>query len=105
MKISCVVLGVCAVLNAETLALNSAFVKKYMNKATITATLEVDIHPKSPHSISKGGNDGDIHMAGRAAEIGLPLVAEMVNADTASQALTLLKNTPTQKTVDVTGVW
>src|ERR1700694_5331271 len=95
---------ICLPAFAETLALNKAFVQKYMNKATITATLEVDVHPNTPHAISKGGDDGDIHMAGRAKEIGLPLVAEIVNARAESKALTLLVNPAAQQPTRVTGV-
>ena len=91
--------------NAETLALNKAFVQKVMNKATIGATLEVDVHPNKPHTISKGGDDGDIHMAGRADEIGLPLVAEIVNAKMEAKALDVLNHTSPDKPLAVEGAW
>jgi hypothetical protein len=90
---------------AETLALKKTFVQQVMNKATIAATLEVDVHPNTPHSISKGGDDGDIHMSGRAKEIGLPLVAEIVNARMEPSAMTALKASDPKKPVAVQGVW
>ena len=90
---------------AETLVLSAHFVSEFKDKATISVKLEVDVHPKTPHSISSGGNDGDIHMAGRADEVGLPLVAEIVNARKESAALTLLKATAQGANVPVKGVW
>jgi hypothetical protein len=90
---------------AETLVLSAHFVNDYKDKATISANLEVDVHPQTPHSISSGGNDGDIHMSGRADEVGLPMVAEIVNARKESAALTLLKATAQGTTVPVKGVW
>jgi len=90
---------------AETLVLSASFVNQFKNKASISVTLEVDAHPSTPHSISRGGNDGDIHMAGRADEVGLPLVAEIVNARKEQAALTLLKATPEGKKLPVKGVW
>ncbi len=91
--------------HAETLALKKTFVRQIMNRATIGATLEVDVHPNKPHTIGKGGDDGDIHMAGRANEIGLPLVAEIVNARMETAATDLLKSTAPKKVVAVEGVW
>jgi len=90
---------------AETLVLSASFVNQVKNKASISVSLEVDAHPNTPHSISNGGNDGDIHMAGRADEVGLPLVAEIVNARKEPPALTLLKTTASGKTLPVKGVW
>src|ERR1700685_924211 len=63
---------------AETLVLSAHFVDEFKNKATISVKLEVDVHPQTPHSISSGGNDGDIHMSGLADRGGRRLVAEFV---------------------------
>lgn len=90
---------------AETLVLSAHFVNEFKDKATIGVNLEVDVHPQTPHSISSGGNDGDIHMSGRADEVGLPMVAEIVNARKESAALTLLKATAQGAKVPVKGVW
>jgi hypothetical protein len=88
-----------------TLALNTEFVKKYRNKATITTNLRVDVHPKSPHAIAKSGDDGDIHMAGRDTVILLPLVAEILNARLETDAVQLLTQTSGEQPLSVTGVW
>ena len=90
---------------AETLVLSASFVNQFKDKASISVSLEVDAHPTTPHPISNGGNDGDIHMAGRADEVGLPLVAEIVNARKEPPALALLKTTAAGTRVPVKGVW
>jgi len=90
---------------AEKLVLSSHFVNQVKDRATISVSLKVDVHPNTPHSISKGGNDGDIHMAGRAEEVGLPLVAEIVNARHETPAMNLLKTTAPGTEVPVNGVW
>lgn len=90
---------------AEKLVLSSTFVKQVKDRATVTADLKVDVHPNSPHSIKKGGDDGDIHMAGRADEVGLPLVAEIVNARMVPAAMNRLKATKPGTKVPVEGVW
>src|SRR5262245_3531981 len=90
---------------AATLALNKDFVKKVKARATLPVSLHVDVHPKNPHGIKKGADDGDIHMGGRADEIRLPLVAEIMNARSETEALTLLNQTTGNQPVDAAGVW
>lgn len=102
--VCCVVSMICAA-RGETLVLSSAFVEQVKNKAAISATLEVDAFLKKPHPISSGGNDGDIHMAGRADEVQLPLVAEIVNAALESSAVAALNQITEGQKVPVTGVW
>src|SRR5271167_673407 len=90
---------------AETLVLSSTFVDQVKNKATMDATFAVDAHLKTPHPISSGGNDGDIHMAGRAPEIQLPVVAEIVNARLETDSMATLNHTSQGQQVPMTGVW
>lgn len=94
-------------LHAGTLVLSSKFVNDIKNKATVTIQLEVDEHLTRPHSISKSGDDGDIHMAGRSSDVRLPLVAEIMNAGEAAQQSTvqLLNQSSADKKIPVTGVW
>ena len=69
--------------DAGTLVLKRAFVDKFKDRATIEATFYVDHAHKRANP---GSKDGDMHVAGRApAEIGLPMVAEMMNAGQRSQ--------------------
>jgi hypothetical protein len=69
--------------SAGTLVLKKAFVDKFKDRATIDAMFFVDhAHKKA----NPGPKDGDMHVAGRApTEIGLPMVAEMMNAGQKSQ--------------------
>jgi len=90
---------------AETLVLTADFVKRVKNKAAMQVNLKVDAHPDSPHRIKSGGDDGDIHMAGRADEVQLPLVAEIVNARKEEASMKLLKQTAAGQTLQVRGVW
>jgi hypothetical protein len=59
-----------------TITLKNSFIDEFRGKVTIRANFRVDatskIHPAS--------QDGDIHIAGRAPEIGLGSVAEIMNA-------------------------
>lgn len=63
---------------AATIVLKRAWVEKFKDRATIEASFTVDhAHPRP----NPPANDGDMHVAGRAAkEIGLPMVAEIMNA-------------------------
>lgn len=94
-------------LHAGTLVLSSKFVKDNKDRATITIQLEVDEHLTHPHKIDKGGNDGDIHMAGRSDDVKLPLVAEIMNAAAPGQksSLQLLNQSSAAKKIPVTGVF
>lgn len=96
--------GVC---RAEiTLALNKTFVQRYKDRATMTTNFHVDHYPDNgPHSISRSGNDGDIHMAGRDSVFKLPLVAEIMNARFAENAMDRLRQTIPAQAISITGAW
>lgn len=89
----------------QTLSLKKDFVNQFKDRATISTDLRVDVHPKSPHSIGKGAEDGDIHMAGRDNVIKLPLVAEILNARFEKDTMQFLKQISDGQSVSVTGVW
>jgi hypothetical protein len=91
----------------ETLNLSPDFVSRCKNRATISIQFELDAHLTSPHAIGRSGDDGDIHMAGRAPEVQLPMVAEIMNAgqDPESESVRLMNNTGAGQTVPLTGVW
>src|SRR5208282_5111384 len=93
--------------NASSLVLKNAFIEYVKNRATIDAKFNVDHAAPGPHRISSGGNDGDLHMAGRADSVGLPLVVEIVNAGEPSQ--NSIMNDAEQanggKSVDLSGAW
>ena len=92
---------------AGTLVLSSDFVKRSKNRATISVNFELDEHLKSPHRVLNSGDDGDVHMAGRAPEVRLPMVVEIMNAGLKDQAssVTLMDNTAAGKSIAITGAW
>ncbi len=94
-------------LPAETLTLSADFVNQNKNRATMTVQFELDAHLTSPHRIVRDGDDGDVHMAGRAPEVQLPMVVEIMNAglDAQSASVDLMNQTPSGQTVPMAGVW
>lgn len=91
---------------AGTIVLKRAWIEKFKDRATIDATFTVDhAHPK-PNSPVK---DGDMHVAGRAPqEIGLPMVAEIMNAAAANEQGAVKQvhaNEGNGQSIPVTGVW
>jgi hypothetical protein len=89
------------------ITLKNQFIKKYMNQATITASFTVDhVGQVKKPSPSKPSNDGDIHCSGRAPEIGLAVVAEVVNAADLEDAAGKLKDAEgTGQPLQIVGAW
>jgi hypothetical protein len=85
------------------ITLKNSFIEKFKNRVTIDANYQVvKAHPK-PNPASK---DGDLHAAGQAPEIGLPAVAEVMNAAGQRPALDLIhQSEQTGQPVQVRGVW
>lgn len=84
--------------------LKKEFVQKYRTRVTIDAEFTVDKVGK----VKSPADDGDCHMAGRsAAEIGLPIVAEIKNARTvlATAVINARGAAEANRAVPVTGVW
>ena len=104
--LAAVVLSI-STLQAETLTLSLAFVNQCKNRATIGAQFELDAHLTSPHRIGSSGDDGDVHMAGRAPEVQLPMVVEIMNAgmDAQSSSFDLMNSTPAGQNINLEGVW
>jgi hypothetical protein len=83
--------------------LNNSFIKDFENRATIDATYTV---VKSHHKPNPPKNDGDIHAAGTAPEIGLATVAEIMNAKEEKPAMNAIIAVEGQsETVKITGAW
>ncbi|HVR11571.1 MAG TPA: hypothetical protein VMW75_26240 [Thermoanaerobaculia bacterium] len=69
------------------ITLQTSFVEKYKDRATIDAVFTVDkAHPRP----NPPASDGDLHAAGRAPEIGLAAVAEVMNAALQPEAVALI---------------
>jgi hypothetical protein len=85
------------------LELNKSFIEKYKNKLTISVHYTVDAAHKRPNPASK---DGDMHVAGRAPEIGLATVAEIQNAKDVPDAVSAVKDAEgSGQVVSLSGVW
>jgi hypothetical protein len=91
---------------AGTVTLSRVWVDANKNRATIDATLIVDHAHKVPNPPPK---DGDMHVAGRAqVAVGLPMVAEAMNAALPPQKSTvdlIHKVEGTNQGTPVTGAW
>jgi hypothetical protein len=92
---------------AGTVVFKRAFVEKYKNRATIDINFLVDHAKKSPNTIKNDGRDGDLHVAGRSpSDVGLPMVAEIMNAAMESNAVKLLQGEAGSKNpVNIVGAW
>ena len=99
-----VVVFVATTARAEiTITLKNSFIEKFKNRATITTSFTVDKAHKKPNPPSK---DADLHIAGRAPEVGLPLVAEIMNAKQFSAAVDQIHEVEgTDEEIPLTGVW
>jgi hypothetical protein len=80
-----------------------SFLERYKDRVTISTAYTVDAAMRSPNP---NFMDGDLHIAGRAPEIGFRLVAEIINADSAERARALIQQAEsTHVAVAMTGVW
>lgn len=86
-----------------TITLDNSFIDKFKDRATIAANYTVlHAHPK-PNTPAK---DGDLHAAGRAPEIGLSTVAEIMNAKLNPKAVGAIHDSESSgDPVAVEGVW
>ena len=95
-------LPVLAVAEVE-IVLKNSFIEAFKNRATINVNYIIDkahAHPNPPKK------DGDMHVAGRADEVGLPIVAEIMNARFHSDAVDLVHQLEgTGQTVQLSGAW
>jgi hypothetical protein len=83
--------------------LDKSFIEKYKDRVSITATFTVDKARQNPIARMF---DGDFHMAGRAPEIALPVVAEIANGASAKKAMDLIHGAEgTGKPLKISGVW
>lgn len=83
--------------------LKKEFIEKYKNRGTINTTFTIDKAHAQPNSPAK---DGDMHVAGRAPEIGLPTVAEIMNAKGNLLAVKRVKKVEATGTaIKISGAW
>jgi hypothetical protein len=106
MRIPILILLISGVLSAQTLILKRAWIENFKDRATIDATFFIDHAHKHPNAPAE---DGDIHVAGRAPkEIGLPMVAEVMNAAGSLEKATvdlIHANEGKPTSAPITGAW
>jgi len=74
-----VILSVTQLSAAEVLLKNS-WIATFKNRVSMALTYTLDKAHKKPNPIGEKSQDGDMHLAGRSKEVGLPFVVEIVNA-------------------------
>lgn len=89
-----------------TMTLRKSFIDSFKNKVTIAGNYEVYFAHKHPNT---GAKDGDLHFAGYEKKIGLPIVAEIMNAKEFENAVQVVhdfegKGKPEHK-VKLSGAW
>jgi len=83
--------------------IHKTFIERYKNRVAIHTTFTVDKAMVSPLPVEI---DGDLHFAGRAPQVVLPIVAEIANAKDQQPAIDLVHGVEgTGKTLSVSGVW
>jgi hypothetical protein len=83
--------------------INKSFIEEYKNRVAIHTTFTVDKAMASPLPAVL---DGDLHFAGRASQVALPIVAEIANANDQKAAIDLVHGAEgTNKLLKVAGVW
>lgn len=91
---------------AGTVLLKTSWLQAHKNLVTATSSCRIDTVHKTVNGIKSGGDDGDLHMACRCDDVGLPMVAEIVNAAMFSSAATSARTASRTKTpTQITGVW
>src|SRR3981081_2802034 len=85
------------------ITLRQSFIDSIKNKVTISVDYVIDKAHAQPNSPAK---DGDMHIAGRAETIGLPIVAEIMNAASTPKPVSLVHSVEgSDQVVSLTGVW
>jgi hypothetical protein len=83
--------------------LRKSFVDSIKNRITIETDFNIVHAHHRPNSIS---DDGDMHVAGKGRHIGLPVVAELMNARNEKEAVDFIhQNEGTPHFVSITGPW
>ena len=85
------------------IVLQNEFIEHYKRRVTIDTTFIVDKAHRRPNAPSK---DGDLHVAGRADEVKLPIVAEIMNARDDPQAVAAIHAAEGRDSpVELSGAW
>ena len=83
--------------------INRSFVEEYKNRVAIHTTFTVDKAMAAPLPAAV---DGDLHFAGRAPQVALPIVAEIMNAADEKGAVEIVHGAEgSGRPLKVSGVW
>lgn len=86
-----------------TIVLQNGFIEEYKDRVTIQTEYVIDKAHKKPNSPKL---DGDLHVAGRADEVKLPIVAEIMNAASDAAAVKIVHDAEgTTRKVKLSGAW
>jgi hypothetical protein len=96
--------------SAAEVVLKTKWIEDHKNRVTVISEfpIQVDTAHKKPNPTGEGAADGDLHMAGRAPAVGLPMVAEIVNGIIAANKDVLADVKATVGSghaVNMNGVW
>jgi len=79
---------------------------KFINDYKLRATIDTDFTVDMPGKINPPSKDGDMHASGRAKEVGLPIVAELMNAKDMKEGVKALKDAKENgDPIKVSGAW
>jgi hypothetical protein len=87
--------------DAITITLKKEFIETYRNRVTIDVDMTVDAVGKI-HSAKK---DGEVHFAGRSEKVGLPIVAELMNAKFQPFAMKAIRKAEGEAPIKIKGAW
>ena len=86
-----------------SIEIDRPFIEKYKNRVTVRTVFKVDKAMSSPLPPPL---DGDLHIAGRAPQVELPIVAEITNAGDEKAALDVVSRAAARHaSLRLTGVW
>jgi hypothetical protein len=86
-----------------SITLQNEFINHYKARVTVDTNYVVDRAHPQPNTPAK---DGDLHIAGRAEEVKLPIVAEIMNARDDQAAVDAIHNVEgTGRSIPLTGIW
>jgi hypothetical protein len=85
------------------ITLKNTFLEAYKDRVTIDVALTVDMADRKPHPAVF---DGDFHLAGRAPQVGLPVVAEIQNAASEREAVDRVRRVAgSGQPLKIAGAW
>jgi hypothetical protein len=88
--------------------LKRAWVQAFADRTSIVASMDVRHSHTKANPVGHGGDDGDMHFSGVSHDVGLPFVAEVVNAGLPPQKPQVSRIVAAQQSgtaVAITGAW